>query len=320
LSFRLVKCNLARVRTTLEEAGYDVRGDRPRHRGARARALSAGLTERFGRGLARTRQGDRESAVACAVLTAVLCACGGSVKVPASAPPAVDPGPGSGALRAPATPVDAPSAPWSDEESPFPVSSSDPMWGERDAPVTILEYADFQCPFSARAEPTLEELKRLYGPKTVRILWRSAPLPSHPSARPASEAAMGVFATAGPDAFWKFHDLVFKNQSELALTNYELWAREAGVVEVAAWRQQLLAHAWAPKVDDDLREMKKAGLRSTPSFLINGTPFVGAKPLEELRAVVDTELAKATAKIASGTPRERVYVVMSTENARSGRP
>ncbi len=109
---------------------------------------------------------------------------------------------------------------WTDAESPVPVDSKDPMWGNRAAPVTIVQFSDFQCPFCSRVETTIDQIKATYGKEKVRILWKNEPLPFHNNAKPAAEAAQGVFVLAGNDAFWKFHALVFKNQSGLTTDNY----------------------------------------------------------------------------------------------------
>src|SRR6202167_425446 len=88
---------------------------------------------------------------------------------------------------------------WDDSESPVPISSKDPMWGKRDAPVTIAIWSDFQCPFCSRVEPTLDQVKTTYGPDKVRLVWKNNPLPFHNNAKGAAEAAQGVFAMAGSD-------------------------------------------------------------------------------------------------------------------------
>ena len=69
-----------------------------------------------------------------------------------------------------------PGGAWDDSESPVPISSKDPLWGKRDAPVTIVEYSDFQCPYCSRVEPTLDQVRQTYGPDKVRIVWRNNPL------------------------------------------------------------------------------------------------------------------------------------------------
>src|SRR5580700_1378573 len=123
---------------------------------------------------------------------------------------------------------------WDDSDSPVPVSSKDPLWGKRDAPVTIVEYSDFQCPYCSRVEPTMDQVRTAYGPDKVRVVWKNNPLPFHQNAKPAAEAAQGVFALAGSDGFWKFHDTAFKNQSALNEDSYTKWAKDAGVKDEAA--------------------------------------------------------------------------------------
>jgi protein-disulfide isomerase len=204
----------------------------------------------------------------------------------------------------------------SEESSPVAISSRDPVWGKRDAPITIVEWADFQCPFSARVEATLHQIRTTYGPETIRIVWKNDPLPFHPNAMPAAEAAMGVFALAGSDAFWNWHDLAFKSQDALAPDSYKAWAEGAGVAarEIPRFVAGLDAHAWGDKVDKDIAEAKSLGSRGTPAFFINGVTVSGAQPFEKFKVTIDEELLKAQAKIASGTPKSEIYVAMSTEN------
>ena len=131
---------------------------------------------------------------------------------------------GGGAITADSTG----GAAWSDDESPVPVSSKDPVWGSRTAPVTIVVFSDFQCPFCSRVEGTLDQVKTTYGPDKVRMVWKNEPLPFHDKAKPSAEAAMAVFNIKGSDGFWKFHDTAFKNQQGLSADNYEKWAIAAG--------------------------------------------------------------------------------------------
>ena len=210
-------------------------------------------------------------------------------------------------------------AAWSDDESPVPVTSKDPVWGKRDAPVTIVVFSDFECPYCAKVAPTFEQLRTTYGPDKLRIVWKNQPLPFHSHARPAAEAAQGVFALAGSDAFWSFHDAAFKNNTALTSDNFEKWAREAGVTgaDLSKLRAGLAAHTWSEKVDRDMSIAKTAGISSTPSFVVNGVPLIGAQPFDKFKILVDQELAKAQAKIAAGTARDRVYVVMSQDNKKS---
>jgi protein-disulfide isomerase len=204
---------------------------------------------------------------------------------------------------------------WDDSDSPVPVSSKDPMWGKRDAPVTIAIWSDFQCPFCSRVEPTLAQVKETYGPDKVRMIWKNNPLPFHQNAKPAAEAAQGAFALGGNDAFWKWHDTAFKNQSALGPDSYVKWATDAGVKDAAAYKAGLDSHKWADKVEKDLNEGKAAGVQGTPAFFING-----AQPFDNFKKTIDQELAKAQAKIAAGTPKSRIYVTMTKENKTNAPP
>jgi len=204
-------------------------------------------------------------------------------------------------------------AEWSDSDSPVPVSSKDPVWGSRTAPVTIVHFSDFQCPFCSRVDPTLQQIRQTYGPDKVRIVWKNEPLPMHPNAKPAAEAAMGVFALKGNDAFWQFHDKAFHNQKDLGRAAYEEWAKEIGV-DMTKFKNGLDAHTWEKKVEDDAEEGHKLGVNGTPASFINGIEVSGAQPFDKFKTIIDQELQKAQAKIASGTPKDKVYVVMSEEN------
>ena len=203
---------------------------------------------------------------------------------------------------------------WSDRDSPVPVDSKDPVWGSRNAPVTMVVYSDFQCPFCSRVEGTVDQVKAMYGKEKIRIVWKNNPLPFHQNAKPASEAAQGVYALAGNDAFWKFHDTAFKNQQALSTDNYIKWAKESGVKDEAKFKQGLDAHTWADKVDKDLAEGKQVGANGTPHFMINGVALSGAQPFDKFKEIIDAQLAKAQAAIASGTKPDKVYVEMSKQN------
>src|SRR5258708_39176424 len=209
---------------------------------------------------------------------------------------------------------------WDDADSPVPVSSKDPVWGKRDALVTIVQYSDFQCPFCSRVEPTMDQVKTTYGPDKVRIVWKNNPLPFHQNAKPAAEASQGVFALAGSDGFWKFHDTAFKNQGDLGPDAYVKWATGAGVKDAAAFKAGLDSHKWADKVDADLNAGKAAGVQGTPAFYVNGVFINGAHPFDNFQHTIDQELQKAPAKIAAGTPKSRVYIEMSKENKKNTPP
>jgi protein-disulfide isomerase len=244
------------------------------------------------------------------LLAALGCGAGATPPAPAPSPgPAAVPAAPSGSPVA----VDTGAAP-SEDDAAVPISVRNPTWGSRTALVTIVEFSDLQCPFCARVLPTLSRLRETYGPENLRIVWKNNPLPFHPNARPAAEAAMGVFELAGPQAFWRFHDRVFADQGSMGPESYERWASAAGVQDMAALRAGLASHRWAGAVDADLRDGVSAGVQGTPSFLVNGVLVVGAQPFETFQATVDAEMAKARARVEAGTPRVRVYAEMAREN------
>jgi protein-disulfide isomerase len=195
-----------------------------------------------------------------------------------------------------------------------PVTAKDPIWGNPDAPVTIVEFSDFQCPFCARVGETLDELRRAYGPAQLRLVWKNYPLPFHNQARAAADAAMTVFALGGADAFWKFHELVFANQRELSAENYRRWAALAGV-DVAKFETELSAKQRSSKVDEDVALAMRLGIRGTPVFRINGVPLMGAQPIDAFKEIIDAQLAAAKVLAASGTPKSQIYGVLSAKNA-----
>jgi protein-disulfide isomerase len=212
----------------------------------------------------------------------------------------------------------APAPPWpaGPSDGVVPVTAKDPVWGNPDAPVTIVEFSDFQCPFCARVGETMDELRRIYGPAQLRLVWKNYPLPFHNNARPASEAAMTVLSLGGSEAFWKFHDLVFANQRELSADNYARWAVMAGV-DGGKFETVLSARGQAAKVDEDVALAARLGIRGTPVFRINGVPLTGAQPIDNFREVIDSQLAAAKALVSGGTPAGQIYGVLSAKNAQA---
>ncbi|RYZ68467.1 MAG: hypothetical protein EOP08_00505, partial [Proteobacteria bacterium] len=205
---------------------------------------------------------------------------------------------------------------WNDNASPIPVDSKDPMWGSRTAPVTIVLFSDYECPYCSRVEASLEQAKTAYGPDKIRIIWKNSPLPFHKNAKPAAEAGQGVFDLKGNDAFWKFHKNAFANQKDLTPANFEKWAADAGV-DMAKFKAGLASHKWAEKVDKDNAVGKTAGVSGTPASFINGVSVSGAQPYDKFKAVIDQELEKANAKLKAGTPKDKIYVEMSKENKKN---
>lgn len=195
--------------------------------------------------------------------------------------------------------------------SPIPVTSEDPSWGKADAPVTIVEISDFECPFCSRVNPTMARIKKEYGQDKVRIVWKHNPLPFHKNARPAHEAAATVHALGGD--FWKFHDLAFANQKQLTPENIQKWAVEAGV-DAQKFKAAFDAKKYAGKVDKDMALANKIGARGTPHFRINGVALSGAQPYEKFKEAIDAQLEAANALAKTGVPSSKVSLELTKKN------
>ncbi|NRA34711.1 MAG: thioredoxin domain-containing protein [Polyangiaceae bacterium] len=198
----------------------------------------------------------------------------------------------------------------------LPVGPDDAVWGNSDAPVTIIEFSDFQCPFCSRVNPQLKQIKSTYGPDKVRIVWKHNPLPFHKQARPAHIASQAAFAVGGSEAFFKFHDSAFANQKTLTPDNFAKWATAAGI-DAAKFKAEIANPKHAAKIDKDLAIAKGVGATGTPAFRINGVTLVGAQPFDKFKAVIDTQLKAAAALAASGTPKNAIYAKLVDTNLKA---
>ncbi len=201
--------------------------------------------------------------------------------------------------------------------SPIPVTEEDPVWGSPDAPVTVVEFSDFQCPFCSRVNPTIAQIKKEYGKEKVRVVWKHNPLPFHKQARPAHEAAATVQALGGD--FWKFHDLAFANQKALTEENLESWAVQSGV-DAAKFKAAYGAKKYAGKVDQDLALGRKIGARGTPNFRINGVELSGAQPYPRFKALIDEQLAEADKMVKAGINKSDVSLELTKKNYKPSEP
>ncbi len=191
-----------------------------------------------------------------------------------------------------------------------PVTAADPQLGDALAPVTIVEFGDFECPFTARVAPTLRAIRELYGPSQVRIVWKHEPLDFHLHARAAHEAAAAVFTLGGNAAFWSFAERLLAHQDQLDAAHFAVWAAQAGV-DPTRFAQALGSGAGRADVDDDLALAGQLGPRGTPAFRINGAVLTGAQPLEAFRAIIDEQIAAARELSEAGTPPEAIYPTLT---------
>jgi protein-disulfide isomerase len=158
--------------------------------------------------------------------------------------------------------------------------------GDKDAPIQLVEFSDFECPFCARAHPTIQQVLSAYGDK-IRFVYRHYPLPNHPNAKPAAEASACALEQ---DRFWPFHDRLFANTSKLAGTDLKAHAASAGL-DMARFTSCFESRKYKDQVERDITEAGGAGVTGTPAFFINGRPLEGAQPFEAFKRVIDEELA-----------------------------
>jgi len=156
------------------------------------------------------------------------------------------------------------------------VSDADHAIGPADAPVTLVEYGDYQCPHCARAHPIITRIRKRLGTQ-LRFVFRNFPLNElHPDALHAAEAAESVFAHAGADAFWRMHDAIYEHQrdSDDALDDEHLlqYAAEAGANADDVARD-LASDAFEEKVRSDFLSGVRSGVNGTPTFFVNGRRF-----------------------------------------------
>jgi len=166
----------------------------------------------------------------------------------------------------------------------------DHVRGPINAPVTVVEYGDFECPYCGQAEPVVRELLRDFG--DVRYVWRHLPLNDvHPRAQLAAEAAE---AAAGQGAFWEMHDLLLGNQGALRLPDLIGYAEQLGL-DIERFTNALRAHAGAARVAEDVDSADLSGVSGTPTFFINGRRHYGAYDIATLSAAVRVAGAQALA-------------------------
>jgi Na+/H+ antiporter NhaA len=157
----------------------------------------------------------------------------------------------------------------------------DHVRGPINAPVTVVEYGDFECPYCGQAEPVVRELLRDFG--DVRYVWRHLPLNDvHPRAQLAAEAAE---AAADQGAFWEMHDLLLGNQGALRLPDLIGYAEQLGL-DIERFTNALRAHAGAARVAEDVDSADLSGVSGTPTFFINGRRHYGAYDIATLSAAV----------------------------------
>lgn len=168
------------------------------------------------------------------------------------------------------------------------LEAHNPMRGPADAPVVLVEYTDYQCPYCDRAQPTIKAVLDRYGDSVVHV-FKNLPLPMHQQAGMAAEAAM---CAGDQGKFWELHDWLFANKNNISHDTLVAQAEGLGL-DVAAFTTCLDTNVHKAEVDADAAEAGSFGIRGTPGFVVNGRILTGAQPLEEFVAVIDDELGRA---------------------------
>lgn len=161
-----------------------------------------------------------------------------------------------------------------------------PTSGPANAPVTVVVFSDFQCPFSAQVRRLLHRLGELY-PSTLRIVLRNFPLDQHQQARGAAEASL---CAAEQDKFWPYYDMLFENAAALAPADLRRYAGQAEL-NVATFDACVASERPKLGVAADEEEAGRVGVHATPVLFVNGKRIVGVLPLPLMQAIIDRELA-----------------------------
>jgi len=171
------------------------------------------------------------------------------------------------------------------------VAGESPSKGPKGAPLQVIIFSDFQCPFCSRVEPTLTQMEKEYAGK-VRFVWKNYPLPFHNNAEPAAEAAMAANAQG---KFWQMHDKLFANQQQLDRAALEKYGTELGL-NMGKFKADLDAAKYKSAIESETKEGQAVGVTGTPAVFINGRKISGAYPFETFKKIADEELAKKTGK------------------------
>jgi protein-disulfide isomerase len=167
------------------------------------------------------------------------------------------------------------------------VSERDHVEGPANAPLTLVEYGDYQCPYCGAAYPVVKRVQKTLG-KKLRFVFRNFPLTqAHPYAKVAAEAAE---AAALQGKFWEMHDVLFEQQQWMEPDIIARWAKGIGL-DMQKFGHDVTGEAVAKRIKDDRQSGIRSGVNGTPTFYINGTRYDGSPDDESLLAALESELA-----------------------------
>jgi protein-disulfide isomerase len=162
-----------------------------------------------------------------------------------------------------------------------------PSAGGKDAKVTIVEFSDFQCPFCAKGAEIITKLKKKYGNK-IQVAFKNFPLPFHKQAKKASLAGLCV-NEQDSGKFWKLHDTMFADQTKLSPKDLKESVKKLGI-DYAKFEKCFEENKYEAKIAKDIKEGEAIGVKSTPTFFVNGKLVSGAQPLEVFSEIIDEDL------------------------------
>jgi protein-disulfide isomerase len=174
--------------------------------------------------------------------------------------------------------------------------------GPKYAPVTIVEFSDYECPFCSKVGPTYKKIMEEYGDQ-VRVFFKQNPLSFHKHARLAAAASL---AAGAQGKFWEMHDVLFENQKALTRPDLERYAAEMGL-NMKKFNQALDKKTYEEQIaaDQELSELVEA--RGTPNHFVNGRKLNGAKPFEDFKIIIDEEIKKSAKRLEGGAKLESLY-------------
>lgn len=164
-------------------------------------------------------------------------------------------------------------------------AGTSPVKGPSTAPIELIEFADFQCPYCLAVAPTLQRVLDTYGDR-IKFVYRNFPLESHPDAIPAAEAAQ---CANEQGQFWRYHDRLFGEPGKLSVAELKTTAATLGL-DVPRFNKCVDEHKYRSVVDADAKAGAEAGVNGTPAFFINGRPLTGSQPFDAFKEVIDEEL------------------------------
>ncbi|MEX1369334.1 MAG: thioredoxin domain-containing protein [Nannocystaceae bacterium] len=189
--------------------------------------------------------------------------------------------------------------------TPVPLGDS-PQRGPKDAPVTIVIFGDFECPYCVRGNETIEQLRELYGER-LRLVYKHSPLPFHSHAHLAARAAV---AAAAQGKFWAFHDALYARQARFDEDDLFVIAREVGL-DTKKFGKAMNSLELDDAIERDQSLAMNLGVSGTPAFFVNGRPVRGAQPELVFRLIIEEELERAAEARQRGVAPEDVYEALT---------